>query len=167
MDDDIVAIIIYLWYSKFIIQFNELRYHTWHCQRLSDPIYSNIQRGRTKPWPGLGTVGWTDGAAGQPEHHPRTVAGCLLSPPLCQSNNMGLSWVDGGGGVQGVWLPLFGPCCRPFNIGPKVGLPPGPPFLACRPKNKMDPLIKNPGFTLCYTPFVKEDKINLPPGGGW
>ena len=40
----------------------------------------------------------------------------------------------GGGGVQRVRAPPpFGPQCRFFNIGPKVG----PPFFACRPK--MDP----------------------------
>ena len=40
----------------------------------------------------------------------------------------------GGGGGQGVRTPPFGPRCRLFNIGPKVG---PPPFFACRPK--MDP----------------------------
>ena len=30
----------------------------------------------------------------------------------------------GGGGVQGVRTPPFGPRCRLFNIGPKVGPPP-------------------------------------------
>ena len=32
-----------------------------------------------------------------------------------------------GGGVQGVRTPPFGPRCRLFNIGPKVGPPLGPP----------------------------------------
>ena len=31
--------------------------------------------------------------------------------------------------IQEVRTPLFGPRCRLFNIGPKVGPPPGPPFL--------------------------------------
>ena len=35
----------------------------------------------------------------------------------------------GGGGVQGVRSPPFGPRCRLFNIGPKVGPPLGPPPL--------------------------------------
>ena len=48
---------------------------------------------------------------------------------------MGGSRPFGGGGGSGA--PLFGPRCRLFNIGTKVGPPPGPPFLACRPK--MDP----------------------------
>ena len=34
----------------------------------------------------------------------------------------------GGGGSRGSG-PLFGPRCRLFNIGPKVGPPLGPPFL--------------------------------------
>ena len=41
----------------------------------------------------------------------------------------------GGGGSRGSGPPPFGPRCRLFNIGPKVGPP--PPFFACRPK--MDP----------------------------
>ena len=47
-------------------------------------------------------------------------------------------WRIQGGGVQGVRTPPFGPRCRLFNIGPKVGPPLGPPPLfSCRPK--MDP----------------------------
>ena len=47
--------------------------------------------------------------------------------------------------IQGGRTPPFGPRCRLFNIGPKVGPPlgPPPPFFACRPK--MDPPFKNPG----------------------
>ena len=42
----------------------------------------------------------------------------------------------GGGGSRGSGpRPPFGPRCRLFNIGPKVGPP--PPCFACRPK--MDP----------------------------
>ena len=60
-------------------------------------------------------------------------------------NCKGISVADPGG-VQGVRTPPpFGPRCRLFNIGPKVGPPlgPPPPFFACRPK--MDPPFKNPG----------------------
>ena len=42
-----------------------------------------------------------------------------------------------GGGGRGSGPHLFGPRYRFFNIGPKVGPPPGPPFFACKPK--MDP----------------------------
>ena len=35
--------------------------------------------------------------------------------------------IERGGGGSG--SPLFCPCCRLFNIGPKVGPPPGPLFL--------------------------------------
>ena len=49
-----------------------------------------------------------------------------------------ITWADPGMGVQGVCPPPpFGPRCRLFNIGVKIGPPPGPPFFACRPK--MDP----------------------------
>ena len=50
-------------------------------------------------------------------------------------------WGEGAGPP-----PLFGPRCRLFNIGPKIGAPPGPPFFACRPSyNGPPPRIKNPG----------------------
>ena len=66
----------------------------------------------------------------------------LLSPSTTYP-----AWEDpgvGGGGSRGAGpLPLFGPRCRLFNIGPKVVPPPGPPSFACRPI--MDPLFKNPG----------------------
>ena len=46
--------------------------------------------------------------------------------------------IQGGGGGRGSGPPPFGPRCRLFNIGPKVGPPLGPPPLfSCRPK--MDP----------------------------
>ena len=53
-------------------------------------------------------------------------------------------WVDLGGSRGSG--PLFGPRCWLFNIGLKVGPPPGPPFFgtpfsfACRPN--MDPPFK-------------------------
>ena len=33
------------------------------------------------------------------------------------------------GGSRGSGPPFFGPRCRPFNIGPKIGPLPEPPFL--------------------------------------
>ena len=48
----------------------------------------------------------------------------------CIQVGSGGSWGGGGGPDP----PPFGPRCRLFNIGPKVG---PPPFFACRPK--MDP----------------------------
>ena len=41
--------------------------------------------------------------------------------------------IQGGGAGVRTPPPHFGPRCRLFNIGTKVGSPPGPPFLACRP----------------------------------
>ena len=51
-----------------------------------------------------------------------------------------MAWADrgGGGGPGGPDPPFFGPRCRLFNIGSKVGPPSGFPFFfACR--HKMDP----------------------------
>ena len=57
-------------------------------------------------------------------------------PKLAQGLHMvahGSSGSRGGGGPGGP-DPPFGPRCRLFNIGPKVGPPlgPPPPFCACR-----------------------------------
>ena len=50
--------------------------------------------------------------------------------------------MGGSRGFQGVWTPLFGPRCRLFNIGPKIG----PPFFVWRPKIAPPPLRSAPGF---------------------
>ena len=49
---------------------------------------------------------------------------CLLTGNVPQIRLMGRS----GGGGSGP--PIFGPLCRLFYIGPKIG-PPDPPFFAC------------------------------------
>ena len=58
-------------------------------------------------------------------------------------------WTSSGprGGVQGVRTPPFGPRCRLFNIGPKVGPPlgPPPPFLLVGLRWTPPPPFKNPG----------------------
>ena len=55
----------------------------------------------------------------------------------------------GGGGCPGGRTPLFGPRCRLFNIGPKIGPPVDPLFFACRPK-MAPPLFKIPGSAPAY-----------------
>ena len=62
----------------------------------------------------------------------------------------------GGGGPGGPDPPPFGPRCRLFNIGPKVG----PPFFACRPK--MDPSV---GSRVCVC--VWQGWSPPPPLGMW
>ena len=54
----------------------------------------------------------------------------------------------GGGGVR---TPPFGPWCRLFNIGPKVG----PPFFACRPK--MQRRIRGGGQGVRAPPLLGHD----------
>ena len=52
-------------------------------------------------------------------------------------------WADPGGG--GGPPPPFGPRCRLFNIGTKVGPPPGPPLFLLVDLRWTTPLFKNPG----------------------
>ena len=54
--------------------------------------------------------------------------------------NYGNPVADRGGGCPGGLDPPFVPRCRLFNIGPKIGLPSGPPFFACRPNLDPPPL---------------------------
>ena len=64
-----------------------------------------------------------------------------------------LSVADPGGGVQGVRTPPFGPRCRLFNIGPKVGPPP--------------PLVNVQEWG-CFSIFLRADDITrtMSKGGG-
>ena len=55
------------------------------------------------------------------------------------------SWADPGG--AGGPDPLFCPRCRLFNIGPKVGPPPGPPLFLLVKLRWTHPLFKNLGST--------------------
>ena len=55
-----------------------------------------------------------------------------------------VSWA-GPGWLQGRRTPLFGPLCRLFNSGPKVGPPPGSIFLLEDLRIRWTPFSKNPG----------------------
>ena len=79
-----------------------------------------------------------------------------------------MQWRIQGGG-QGVRPPPFGPRCKLFNIGPKVGPPLGPPPpFSCRPK--MTP-VADPGCVCvtgvlvnvqewgCFSNFLRADDV--------
>ena len=66
-----------------------------------------------------------------------------------------MSVADPGGGSRGSGPPPFGPRCRLFNIGPKVGPPLGPPPLfACIPKMWMTSHGQCPRGGACECPRV-------------
>ena len=57
--------------------------------------------------------------------------------------------------------PFWGPRYRLFNIGPKVGPPPGPPFLLV--DLRWTPLFKSPGSApRIQNPAAQKDRYSLP-----
>ena len=67
------------------------------------------------------------------------------------------AWADRGGGGPGP--PPFGPLCRLFNIGPKIGPPPGP-SLFLLVDLRWTPLLKNPGSTPGHVWYLSEIPLN-------
>ena len=86
-----------------------------------------------------------------------------MALPLFEQNTSWFYWlkrhtqwrIQGGGGPGGPDPPPppFGPRCRLFNIGPKVGPPlgPPPPFFACRPKSRWTPPFQKSWIRPWYT----------------
>ena len=59
-------------------------------------------------------------------------------------------WCMGGSsGGQGVRTPLFGPRCRLFKIGPKIGPPPGSPVFSLYTYNGPPPPFKKSWIRPC------------------
>ena len=82
-------------------------------------------------------------------YKPWSMATEALPIKLYDYSKLFYPWTDPGGGGPRVRTPLFVLRYRLFNIGPKVGPPPGPPFLLVDLRWTPPPF-KNPGSAPVY-----------------